>query len=188
MALSSLTATFSSTFNYQGTKTETGFANALQNNNSPTKKVSLGTANANSAAGGADEVYAAVLSIAASGNTTINLSSFTDVVNQGSIGFARIKYYRFHLLSTSDDATNGTACTSISIGNAASHPFLFNWTLGGTLPTCTFTLSNGEVWEWGSPNGTGLTVTSGSNDQIYIVNNDGTHAAGVLVVLCGGTT
>ena len=137
---------------------------------------------ANTTALGADEIISSITTIAASGNTTIALNGLTDMLLQSGVSLARVKGYRIHLLSTSDDATNGTNCSSITVGNAAATPFPFIL----NTSTTTFTLNNGEYTEWATPSGAGIVVGSAIN--IKIVNNDASNAAAVIVTLIGGTT
>lgn len=186
VALSSLQFTGQSNVQWTAKLNQIGFTNPSQNVQQPNKTVTLGSVSgspANNTVGGADEVYAACVHISASGTATINLQNLTDVVNQPSMAFARVKYWRFGLLSLLDDPTNGSACTGITVGNAGSNPFLFN--LGGTTPT--FTIHNGSFLEYADQSAAGFTCSS-ANENILITNNDSVNAAGVLVIICGGST
>jgi hypothetical protein len=154
--------------------------NPLQNVGAIRKSQTYGTAAANNALGGADEFISYLLSIAASGNSTINLSSITNILQQAGVALVRIKGWLFQLLSTTDDTVNGTLCSSITIGAAASDPFLFNaW--GGTTPTVN--VYNGGIMSYFDQVAAGFTVTASSNDKIKIVNNDSTYAAKVQITL-----
>jgi hypothetical protein len=184
VALSSLNFVCNSIAKWAASVNEAGFLNPVSNTNSEQKVVQLGNTVANNAPGGSDELYAAVLSIAASGSTTITITNLVDVVNQTGMAFARLKFWRFHLLSPSDNPAVGTICSSVTVGNAASHPFAFNMNSGAD----TFIINNGSFQEYGDPGATGFTVTASTNDQIKIVNNDSVNAAAVLVILCGGST
>src|SRR5690554_597888 len=74
---------------------------------------------ANNAAGGGDMLLSAIVAVPAAtpgtpdtpGTATVDLTSFTDFLNRATQSFARIKAIELRLLSTADDATNGTACT-----------------------------------------------------------------------------
>lgn len=138
--------------------------------------------NANNAALGADELISSVISIAASGNTTVALNSLTDMLLQAGVSLARVKGYRVQLLSVADDSVNGTACSSVTVGNAASTPFPFIL----NTATTTFNLGNGEYTEWATPSAAGIVVGTAIN--IKLLNNDGSNAAAVQLTLLGGTT
>jgi hypothetical protein len=147
-----------------------------------TPGVTVGTTIANASAGGGDMVLSKIYSIGASSSTTIDLTSFTDFLERTGGALARVKYLEAWLLSAADDATSGTAASSVTIGDAASNPFL--WRLGGTTPT--FTLANGEQVIWSARSAAGIAVGSAKN--LKIANNDAGVAAAVLVTIVGGTT
>jgi hypothetical protein len=159
-----------------------GFNNPLTSTNSVQKRINLGTSVANNVAGGSDEVYAAVLNISASASTTITITNLTDVCGQTGMAFARLKAWRIQLLGTGD--VGGTSASSVSVGNAASHPFAFNLSSGST----TVQIDNGSVWSYADQGATGFTVTASTNDQIKILNNDSVNAAAVQIVLVGGSS
>jgi hypothetical protein len=182
--LSSLSFNVNATNTWQASVNQTGLSSPLSNNNNYSKKLSLGNGVTNTTSLGADELYVSLVTAAASGSVTITISNITDACGQTGIAFARLKYWRFQLLSLSDDSVNGTACSSVIIGNAASHPFGF--TFGGA--TNTFQIYNGDIWEYATVSATGIAVTSGSNDQIKFANQDSSHAMAMLVILCGGST
>lgn len=130
-------------------------------------------------ANGVNVVYSALLTIAASGSTTIDLTSITEVLGS-SKAFARIKAVIIQLLSTADDSTNGSACSGITVGNAASTPNKLFMHAG----TDTFDLANGDIIAWGTGAAAGIVVDS-SNKGIKIVNNDGAVGAKVLLTVLG---
>lgn len=136
---------------------------------------------ANNVTNGSDESYVGITTVAASGNATLNLQAFKDLVNQTGVSLARVKAYMIWLLSTADDSVNGTLCTGVTINgtggtNLAVLPGITNTTLG-----------NGEAICWGTPSATGAAI-SATTCNIYIANNDASHAAAVLIVAIGGTT
>lgn len=140
--------------------------------------LTLTSATANSAAGGGDLAYGTVLSIAGSGTTTLDLRSLTDLANRATQAFGRYKFLLFALLST---AQGGTACSSVTVGNAASNAHqLF---LGGD--TMTFTLENGDAILNVKTSAAGK-VVDGTNKSVLITNNDAGVAAEVLVIIVGG--
>lgn len=128
----------------------------------------------------ANQIASAIYAIAASGNTVINLQSLTNVLGTASVALVRLKGILVRLLSVADDAVNGTACSSVTVGNAATNPNLLF--LGGTTPT--FTLNNGEHLEWSTPGAAGIAV-SPSACNLKVLNNDGANAAAVQVSVIG---
>src|SRR4051794_11020707 len=123
MALDSLTFNFAPTVNWSAKKNLTGTDyGAVQNSSNITKPtITIDKTIANASAGGGDTMVSFIQSVAASGTATIDLSSVTDVINQAAQAFVRLKYIEFRLLSATDDTTNGTAATSVTIGNAATN-------------------------------------------------------------------
>jgi hypothetical protein len=85
------------------------------------------------------------------------------------------------LLSVAQDATNGTACTSITLGAAAAHP----WVGGPFTGTDTYTIFNGGKWIHVSESNAAMAVSSGVSDQLKVVNNDGAHTAAYKISLFG---
>lgn len=129
-------------------------------------------------AGQANLVYGNYLSIAPSGNTSIDLSSLVDVLGR-TTNWTKLKAVHFWLVSTADDSTYGSACSSVTIGNGTNPNGMFL-----SVNTTTFVLNNGEQLAWSTGSAGGITV-DGSNKTIKIVNNDGAVAAKVCVVLFG---
>ncbi len=124
-------------------------------------------------------IYSKITTLAASANTTLNLTSLQGV-DGSTINFARVLGWCFRLLSVTDDPINGTACSGITIGNAASNAFLFNaWTA-----TKTENLGNGEGMAFATPLAAGYTV-GGSNENVKLVNNDGGVGAAIEVSFWG---
>lgn len=125
-------------------------------------------------AAGINEVSSNVLSIPANTSTTLNLQSIGDVMGR-TISYVRLKNYMFRLLTAAQDSTNGTACSSITIGNSASFPN--GLAFGGV--TNTQTINNGGGIMYDDPGATGIAVSVTANN-VKIVNNDLSNAAGVL--------
>lgn len=140
------------------------------------------TSIANNAALGADEFYSALtLNVANGTPATVDLTSVTDFLGQSSVSFARVKAYMIRLISSADDATNGTLCSGITVNgsggtNLAVLPGIANATLG-----------NGDVLCWATNSATG-TAVSGTTKNIYIANNDASHTASVQITIIGATT
>lgn len=148
----------------------------------------LGTANANGVSGGADELISFLQTIAAGASATINLQSITNILQQFGIPLARVKGYKMRLLAASGngavDTVNGTACTSVTVGNAGGAPC----GLEMTSTTFTFNINNGGSHQHMDPSAAGFVqVTSGAKN-ILVVNNDGAHAAAFQLTLVGATT
>ena len=145
--------------------------------------VELGTAIANASVGGSDQMISKIYTATASGTASIDLTTFTDVLERSAGSFARIKYIEFWLLSTTDDTTNGTACSSVSIGNAASNANVLY--MGGATETTK--LYNGDIICYASRKAAGLTVDS-THKAILVTNNDGAVAMALQVTIVGGST
>lgn len=150
----------------------------------------FGTQAANNAVGGADEVVSFLQVIAAGGSATVNLLSITNIMQQAGVALARVKAYKIRLLANSGkgavDAVNGTACSSITVGNAGSNPNTLEFGTGN--PTFTFTVNKGGVHQHFDPTAAGFTLVTPSAKNILITNNDGANAAAVQVTLVGATT
>lgn len=182
-ALDSLTATIRGLVTWTATDSLTGTDyGATSNNSTITKSITLGTSAGNAVALGADQLVSYLLTISASSSTTIDLTSLTNIIGSAAV-FARLKAVMFRLLSATDDATNGTAAASVTIGNAAA---TVN-TLFLDDDTYTFTVKTGEFILWGTPSAAGITVDS-SNKSVKILNNSSTLSAVVQITLIGGTS
>ena len=185
--LSSLTFSFNPQLSWNAVVTNTGadYANSSPKSqggiNLPT--ISYASTTANAAVGGADEFISFVQTVNASSSVTIDLTALTDILKQSSVSLARVKFMMFRLLSAADDATNGTAASSITVGNNASNDFL-GW-LAGTTPT--FSVSNGGCVLFSEPSAGGKTV-DGTHKILKITNNDAGVAAKVQITIVGGTT
>lgn len=183
-ALSSLDLTFSPNRNWTARLAQTGYNSITKTDQFNTPVIQMGTAQANNAVGGADMLLSAIYTIAASGNTTVDLTTFTDVLQRAAQSFARVKYIEFWLQTAADNpSTPGTNASQVTVGAAGSNPFVME--LGGTSPTKI--LKSGEFGVWGTRGATGLTV-SGTNKSILITNNDASLSAVVQVTIAGGTT
>lgn len=138
---------------------------------------------ANNAVGGGDQMLQALFSITAAGTTVLDFTTFTDVLSRTGGSFARIKYVEFWLLSTADDATNGTACSSVTCGNTASNQQLLF--LGAAAHT--FVVKNGDIICYSNRSAAGLTV-DGTHKSFLVTNNDGANAAALQITVVGGST
>jgi hypothetical protein len=119
------------------------------------------------AAGQVDRRYVVQLTIAASGNTVLNLSSLLDPFG-GTIPFLRVKEIFFWL-------TNATAAASILIGGA-TNPFV-NWITAGTAQ---LRIRNNMCFYLGAcGDAVGYVVTPTTGDQLKLTNEDAGLAATV---------
>ncbi|MGH8358116.1 MAG: hypothetical protein ACRESF_11540 [Pseudomonas sp.] len=126
------------------------------------------------AAGQADLIYAAQITIAGAGATTININSSPVKDWFGTnIVMVRISYFFINLLTS-------TTASSVAIGNAANP--IVNWI---SLGTSTIKLQNGGIWVQGYSDATGYVVTMTTADQLKILNNDGTNTATLNVCIVG---
>lgn len=146
----------------------------------------FGTASANNAVGGADEIVSFLQTIAAGGSATINLQNITNILQQSGVSLARLKGYKIRLLSSSGrgavDSVNGTTCSSITVGGGAdASPLEMN-------AAGTFTINRGGSHQVLDPTAAGLVLVTPTTKNILITNNDGSNAAAVQVTLIGATT
>ena len=121
---------------------------------------------------------AAPVAVLVSGSGT-NLQSLLDVLGQ-TVSLVRIKGLLFQLLSTSDDQANGTACSGVTVGNAATNA---NKMFLGAQ-SHTLVLGNGEAVAWVSPSAAGLAV-DGTHLNVLVTNNDVVNSAAVQVTVLG---
>src|SRR5258708_5153246 len=92
------------------------------------KTITLGTAAANNAATGSDEVYSTILTVAGAGSTTIDLTALTDLLGTAAVNLVRVKYIMIRNLDAVDDPTNAPAPNSsfITVGANGSDRFHSN--------------------------------------------------------------
>lgn len=137
----------------------------------------------NTTEGGGDQMYAAIIAIAASGTATTNLRSFTNPLGTASSVLARVKLLSVRLLNEDQDADNGTTCTGIEFTPAASN----GWT--GLIKAAgdAVILGNGDHLVFATGRDTGV-VTSASLRDITWTNNDSSNAAAIEVIIAGAST
>jgi hypothetical protein len=149
--IGSLTGSVATTFTVNSaSNTQTGSAyNPLGTSVTLNKKYSLGTANANSASGGADQVFSFQQGIVAGGSVTVDLYAMTNLLQQASIAIARIKAYQFRLLSATDDPTINPAPVNTSTGTVTNFgvatPCQLDFGTGGSGLTVNLTVSGGAI-------------------------------------------
>lgn len=138
--------------------------------------------------GGINEEACNILTVPASSSATINLQSLTDVLGFTGIVLVRLKKWLLWLLSPNDDSVAGTSCSGVTIGNAGSNPFPFNF----TAATTTFLLNGvpagtGDKEGYATDSAAGFTV-SATACNVLVTNNDSSHAASLLYNFGGSTT
>ncbi len=170
-----------STWNAQNNLTGSNY-NPLTNVGAFNQQQSYVQSTANAALGGADEFVSYLISLAASANTTVNLCSLTNILQQTGVNLARVKGWCIRLLNAAQDSVNGTTCTSVTVGNAAANQFLFN----NLTANATFSVYTGSISEYFDQTAGGFTVANASNNNIKLVNADATNAAAVQLTLVGG--
>ncbi len=122
----------------------------------------------------ANLIYAAQITIASSGNTSLDFATgLTDFFGT-AIAMARVKYLYIHLTTT-------TAASSISVGNA-THPLPIT-----SAGTATIPINNNGILVLGDAGATAMAVGSGATDSVKIVNNDGALSAVINFVAIGST-
>jgi hypothetical protein len=178
VAIPNVSATFTMGVNYQCQGAAEGAAyQPLTASGNPKKNIAFKTGT--TASGQINELASLIQDVAASGTATVNLQSLLDVVGQ-TVDLVRIKGLVFQLLSTADDATNGTACSSVTVGNAGTNPHPLFMNAG----TDRFILNNGEAVGWLSPSANGVAV-SPTVKNVLITNNDSGNAAAVQITVLG---
>lgn len=164
-------------------------ASPIANSSSPSKTITVGTSAANNAAGGGDECALFLTSVTASSNTTIDLTSVTDLLNTAAVTLARVKWVVFQLLSATDDATNGNACSSVTLDSSAPNGWTSQSFSGGFgNATSKLDIPNGAVSNLiGVVSAAGVVVDS-THKIIKVINNDGALTAKFQTTLVGGST
>ncbi len=160
----------------------------LQSNQTVKKIVAVGTAAANAAAGGSDEAASFLITLSASASVSTDLTSITDIMQTASVTLARIKALIIRLLSATDDATNGTAASGITIDGTVTNGLLSATGSGWlTNSTSKFDVPNGGKISFGTPAAAGVVVNSGSK-IVKITNLDGALTAKAQLTCAGGST
>jgi hypothetical protein len=200
-ALDSLTATVTAGVQWNAAKSITG-SDYAQNTNSTTllKRLSIGTAAANAAAGGSDELYSAITSLGSTASSSIDLTSIADILATSGVSLARVKAIMIRLLSTTDDTSIGTAATAINIDSTVANSFSSQTSKGwfnnanegtatggaGDATGSKFCVPNGGVLLFATPSAGGVVVDS-THKVIKLTNID-TVTAKVQVTIIGGSS
>ncbi len=188
--------------NIQASNTLTGSDySGVASNQSVSKSLTYGTAAANAAANGANECASFLTTLAGSASASLDLTSLTNIMQVAGISLARVKALVFRVLSVADDATNGSAATSVTIDSTVANSFSsqsesgwFNNAHEGTATGgagdatgSKMCLPNGSVLAFATPSAAGILV-DGTHKIIKITNVDTVVSAKVQLTLFGGTT
>lgn len=168
--LTSFSFTASVAWNYQSAVT--GLTNSTGNQNGFT--FSASTTNGTGAAGTADLIYTAQITLAASGNTTVDLVGGQTDFFGTTISMARLKILYIH-------NTNITTATSITVGNATQPVNLFS------AATTTVSIRNNGIYLYGDTGATGIAMVAATSDGIKIVNADSGNSATVNFCAVGSS-
>jgi hypothetical protein len=159
----------------------------ITNGTTINKLIAMGTTAANAVAGGGDEFYSAISSIGPSSSVTVSLAAFTDFLNQASALLTRVKLLMLRLLSATDDATLGTAASSVTVDGTVASAFLSAAGSGWlTNATSKIDCPNGGILLFGTPSAAGV-LTAGAS-AIKLTNNDGALTAKAQLSVAGGST
>ncbi len=127
-----------------------------------------------------NQCIARQISIANAANATEDLSAaVANVLGDATATIVRVKAASIWLPKYTETATLGSNATSITFGAAAANATTI-FGLGGNV--ASLNLAAGEMISWMTPS-TGVLLTTLKN--LLIVNNDGTNAANVILVLVG---
>lgn len=183
MAIGTLTVTVSQIQRWNAQNSPSGSIAPITNGSQNSLQQDYGTGSANNTLGGADEYFNFLLTLTASSSSTVDLTAMTNVLAQATVSIARIKAFQFQLLSVAQDSVNGTACSSISIGNAATNQQLLNLNATSSL----YTVYTGGSWSYSDQTAGGF-VVDGSHLNLKFLNNDAGVAAKIRIQIVGGTT
>ncbi len=187
MGMSSLT--FSQQFNGQAScqnNLTPGAAGPIVNASSPSVRYSYGTAAANAAVGGSNEAALFITSVAGSGSATIDFTSVTDLLNTAAVSLARIKAIWFCLLSAALDSVNGTAATSVTLGNNSGNDWISQSHTGWLASAASvMDVPNGGSVGFCTSSAGGILVDNTHKIE-KVTNNDTVVAAKLQTFLCGG--
>lgn len=160
-----------------------------QNLDNPvTRTINFGLLTPPTTADKIDEVYSAILTLAASTTTDYDLSAaLTNVVNDVNITVGSIKLICVELLSASDTDSAGTvlgnACSSITVFGDVQSPLVL------ADASDKVTLGNGDVFLLTRRSAAGIDVAGGgTTDVLQIQNNDASVAAKIRLTLFLGSS
>ena len=173
----SLTGTFNKT-NTGFTDDGTGVTGSVALNRSTT--YTYGTSAVDTINQAATYIFTATMNT----TTQMDLSgAITNLVGDTASTVTVIRWLLFELLSTTQDATNGTAATSVAIQPGSSSAITTSPL--GSGATNSYTMENGDKWLIEKHNAGGITVTGGSADNFAVINNDANDDAKLRITLLG---
>lgn len=195
-AISSLTTSLSAGLSWSASNNVTGTDYQPVTSSGNIRKLQAnGTAAANAALAGSDQLISYVFTITAASSSTIDLTSLTNVLQQTGVSLARIKGFMLRLLDSSDDATNGTACSKIAVTNDVTLPNALNHATGSgltiavTVTTTTITGASIGAAGTGYPPSSTFPVTvnqsGGSGGVISVTTNSGGVPTSVAIAAAG---
>jgi hypothetical protein len=198
--ISTVNAKIATNLNWQAGNNLTGSAyGQVQESAVLAKAYNFGTANANGASGGGDEVFSFQQTIAGGGSVTINLNNMTNVLQQAGVSIARIKALQIRLLSTSDDSTiTAPAASQITVtNNGPQLPNPLDFGNGGSGLTLTLTTAGTAITGvaigaagTGYPPSSSFVVTaneSGGSGGVLSVTTNSSGVPTSTNVVAGGT-
>lgn len=185
MGLDSLSLTSTINLNWTATKNVAGLQ-PNTNSQSANKNYAYTSGASATSALGCNEFFASLFTIPSASTVTLDLTAFTDIMGVAATSFARVKFWSMRLLGTADTApdgtTVGTTATKITIGNAATNIFPFNFGIASN----TVSVDNAGCWSQQMGSTQGITVAA-ARSAVQIVNNDTNTSAQVLVFFAGNT-
>lgn len=191
MALASLSATLQVIASWQAQGAQpSSLLPAESSNGQINQAMNLRATSASTTTGGANEVYAPLTTLAPSAATTFDLTTFTDVVGTTASSFGEIKGILCMLLSTAQDATNGTTAVAIALGNNGTTLDFLSSTLGygwfGSSASSMIVPNGGFlVFGVGATNAPGVPVT-GTSKKLKVASLDAATTAAFILVVFGG--
>lgn len=182
MALNALTLNASAPVNWNAQNNVNG-ASPNQNASSSNEAIcNLSSNAADNAPNGADDLYYAIQTIAASGSLSLDLTTFTNVLGVAASVAARVKYIKIGLLSAAQDSVNGTLCTFVKVDATVVNGLASQSGSGWLEAVSILDIPNSGWVAFGIPNANGIAVDS-THKVIKITNGDSSHAAAVKIVL-----
>jgi hypothetical protein len=183
--MNNLKAVISQGANVSGSNNTAGLSSGPGSSNNLNKTSTFKTGTTNTTSLGADEAHQMLYSIPASGTVQIDLTALVNLAGV-TVSFARVKAYRFHLLKateTTADGVQGTACSMVTIGNAATN----GNQLDMGAQTHTMSVQNGSCKSHAGESASGICTVDATHKEILLTNNDTTNIAKLLVTLIGGS-
>lgn len=201
MAIDELTGSFGAVVTWNARDNLTGDDyNPITNVGQIGKTLAYSSATAVAALGGANQFISYLISITGGSSTTVDLQALTNILNQTGVSLARIKGFMIRLLAVADDATNGTAATSITFGNtgvAVTNLHDLNGGGVGSGLTIDITHSGGAL-NTAAINAAGsgypkssvflaALIQSSASQGIVVVTTNGSGVPTAVTIAAGGT-